>query len=58
MEVYKLGNAGMAPGYPMKSYDVFPKAPQNPSAAFHALNHVYIIKGKIEINMFVCYIVV
>lgn len=46
MEVYKLGNAGMAPGYPKKSYDVFPKAPQNPSAAFHALNHVYIIKGR------------
>lgn len=57
MEVYKLGNAGMAPGYPKKSYDVFPKAPQNASAAFHALNHVYIIKGKVEINMFVCYII-
>ena len=46
--VYKLNNAGLTPGYPRKTADVFPMAPGYPTAAFQikALNHVYIIKGN------------
>lgn len=47
--VYKLNDSGLQSGYPRKTSDVFPRAPDSPDAAFHVatLNHVYIIKGKL-----------